>query len=280
MRTPYYEAEGVTLYCGDMREIVPLLGIQFDAAVTDPPYHETNLAWDVWPDGWPALLASLTNSLWCFGSLRMFWDRVPQFADWKLAQDLVWEKHNGSGLHADRFRRVHEMVVHLYRGEWTALYKKPPIISVAEDRRRTKLIRGKKPDHWGGVEMGNGYDYAGTRLMRSVLPVTSCHGYAVNETQKPEGIMAPLIEYSVPPGGLVLDCFAGSGTVLVEARRQGRRAVGIEKRESQCAAIVKRLSQGILSLVGEGVAPFGVPPLGGPEPAEAGTPNQIRNPKS
>jgi len=68
----------------------------------------------------------------------------------------------------------------------------------------------------------------------------------VNETQKPEDIVAPLLQYSVPPGGLVVDCFAGSGTTGAVARKTGRRAILIEKRESQCQAIAARLAQGDL----------------------------------
>ena len=82
--------------------------------------------------------------------------------------------------------------------------------------------------------------------MGSVIYARSCHGYAVNETQKPEAIVAPLIEYSVPPGGTVVDLFAGSGTVGACARKTGRKAILIEKRESQCIEIVKRLAQGDL----------------------------------
>lgn len=37
MKTPYYEDEYVTLYCGDCRDIVPHLG-RFDLLLTDPPY--------------------------------------------------------------------------------------------------------------------------------------------------------------------------------------------------------------------------------------------------
>ena len=83
----------------------------------------------------------------------------------------------------------------------------------------------------------------GPKLMESVIYARSCHGYAVNETQKPEAIVAPLIQYSVPPGGLVVDCFAGSGTTLAVARKTGRRSIGIELREDQCQRIVERLSQ-------------------------------------
>ncbi len=241
--TPYYQADGITLYCGDCRELAPSLQ-PADAVVTDPPYAETSLDWDVWPVGWPALMLSLSRCLWCFGSMRMFWDRRDEFTGWKLAQDLVWEKHNGSGLFADRFRRVHEFAVQFYHGDWGSLHKTPPIISVCDDERRSKhIIPGRQPAHWGEIGLGGGYTYDGKRIMRSVIPVASCHGYAVNETQKPEGIVVPLLSYSVPPGGLVLDPFAGSGTVLAVARAQGKRAIGIEKRESQCAEIVKRLAQ-------------------------------------
>jgi site-specific DNA-methyltransferase (adenine-specific) len=45
---------------------------------------------------------------------------------------------------------------------------------------------------------------------------------------------------------VVIDPFAGSGTTGAVARKTGRRAILIEKRESQCQAIVQRLAQGDL----------------------------------
>jgi site-specific DNA-methyltransferase (adenine-specific) len=240
--SPYYADSSVSLYHGDCRQILPMLPA-CDAVITDPPYGETCLEWDVWPNGWPMMLTPLTRQIWCFGSVRMFMDRRDEFAAWKLSQDLVWEKHNGSGMHADRFRRVHECILHFYTGDWGTLYRVAPVVSVEETRRRDTLIRGKKPEHWGGTETGSGYEYGGTRLQRSVIAVRSCHGHAVNETQKPEGIVRPLLRYSVPPGGTVLDPFAGSGTTLAVARQEGRRAIGIEAREEQCEAIATRLSQ-------------------------------------
>lgn len=245
--TPYFEDSYVTLYHGDMRSIMPLLP-KAAAIVTDPPYGETSLDWDVWPVGWPSLCVSIAPHLWCFGSMRMFLEQRDEFREWTLGQDIIWEKHNGSGSHSDRFRRVHETAVHFYRGVWGDLYKQAPIVTVDEDRRRGALKRGSKPQHWGGIEQGEAYEYDGKRLQRSVIPVRSCHGSAVNETQKPEGIVRPLLDYSVPPGGLVIDPFAGSGTVLSVARAAGKRAIGIEKRESQCAEIVARLSQQTLLL--------------------------------
>jgi len=253
---PFYDVAGITIYCGDMREIVPLLG-NVDAVVTDPPYGETCLEWDKWPDGWLALLVDKTPQIWCFGSMRMFWDKSSDFRDWRLAQDVVWEKHNGSGLQNDRFRRVHENAVHLYRGDWASLYKCPPIVTVKEQRHGLKLKRTAKPQHFGGIEAGSGYEYDGNRIMRSVIPVNSCHGYAEHPTQKPEGIIRPLVEYSVPAGGIVLDPFMGSGTTLRVAKDLGRRAIGIEANETYCRSAVARLAQDVLGLENDQAQPRG-----------------------
>jgi site-specific DNA-methyltransferase (adenine-specific) len=240
---PYYKDKFVTLYHGDALKIAPRLGIKFDAILADPPYNETDLEWDKWPRGWPAQFKELSNQMWCFGSMKMFMNYRDDFDDWKLAQDLVWEKHNGSGLMADRFRRVHELTIHWYQGTWKEVFKNIQFVEVKERDNRKNLIRGRKPQHWGGLDMGRGYDYDGKRLTRSVIYARSCHGYAVNETQKPASIAHPILNYSVPAGGIILDPFAGSGTFLDVARQQHKRAIGIEKRKSQCEQIVKRLSQ-------------------------------------
>lgn len=240
---PYYRDDSITLFCGDMREILPTLG-KCDAVITDPPYGSTDLDWDRWPSNWPTLVAEKADQLWCFGSFRMFWERHSEFFAWKLGQEIVWEKHNGSNSAADRFRCVHEHAVQFYRGDWGKLHKEQQFTNDAVARQ---VRRKRRPPQWG--EIGEAVYVAedgGPRRMRSVIYVRGCHGYAVNETQKPEGIVAPLVRFSVPPGGLVMDPFAGSGTTLAVARRDGRRAIGIEQRESQCAVIVRRLSQGTL----------------------------------
>lgn len=239
--TPYYQADGITLYCGDALELLPLLP-RADAVITDPPYGETSLDWDVWPDGWPDLVAAVAPQVWCFGSMRMFMDKGHQFRGWKLAQDVVWEKHNGSNSSNDRFRRLHELALHFYQGEWKSLFKAPQFTNDAVQKtvRRSK----NRTAHWGDIgQSAYVSEDGGPRLMGSVMFAKSCHGYAVNETQKPEDIVAPLLQYSVPPGGTVVDCFAGSGTTLAVARKTGRRAIGIEKRASQCEHIVRRLGQ-------------------------------------
>lgn len=60
-------------------------------------------------------------------------------------------------------------------------------------------------------------------------------------TVKPVKLLEHLIRLLVPPGGLVLDCFAGTGTTGVAALRAGRNAVLIEQNAEYCADIRRRL---------------------------------------
>lgn len=64
--------------------------------------------------------------------------------------------------------------------------------------------------------------------MRSVMCARSEHGRALHPTQKPLSCILPLIEYSCPPGGMILDVFGGSGTTAIAARMSGRDSIVIE----------------------------------------------------
>lgn len=244
---PYYDADGITIYLGECSFVMLAAVDPVDCIVTDPPYGDTSLSWDRTPDpGWLEQAAHFTSSLWCFGSLRFWLSEGRHFteAGWKLAQDVVWEKHNGSSFLADRFKRVHEQAVHWYRGEWSEVYKDPPVTMDATPRT---VRRKQRPPHTGHIEAGSyRSEDGGPKLMRSVQRVRSEHGRAVHPTQKPLGILRPFIAYSCPPGGVVLDPFMGSGSTLVAARELGRRAIGIEVREDYCDAAVRRLAQGVL----------------------------------
>jgi len=245
---PYYDDGQLTIYHGDCRDVLPLLQ-PVDAIVTDPPYGETSLVWDRWPAGWLDACRSVTNQLWCFGSLRMFVTQSAEFLRWKLAQEIVWEKHNGTGLFNDRFRRVHELAAHFYRDDvsWSGLHKDPQFTNDA----RARVVRKKsRPAQWIGATGDSTYvsEDGGPRLMRSVIQERSCHGSAMHPTQKPESIIAPLLRYSVPQGGVVLDPFAGSGTTLSVARKTGRKAIAIEVREEFCEMMVSRLAQSELAV--------------------------------
>jgi site-specific DNA-methyltransferase (adenine-specific) len=235
---PYFADDHVELYHGDMREVLPALDVRADAVVTDPPYGETSLAWDRWPDGWPALAADVTDRLWCFGTLGMFMAHASEFEGWRGPRSIVWEKHNGSGFEKQFFKVVHELAGYFYRGSWEQAHEEVPRTRY-HGPAKTVLNRGQTP-HTGAIGSA-AYADDGTRLMRSVIQANSTHGHAMHPTQKP--ILDPLIRYSVPLSGLVLDPFAGSGSTLLTARSLGRRAVGIEADEAYCEAAARRLDE-------------------------------------
>ncbi len=200
-----------------------------DCVVTDPPYAETSLAWDRAVVGWLALCRPLlkpTGSVWFFTSLKHL--LTIDLHGWRLAQEIVWEKHNGSSFHNDRFRRVHELAVQLYPANrpWGGVFRS---VILRGDGKERIVRRSRGPDHHDAKGAGTFLSAIGGRRMeRSVIKVNSCHGKAVHPTQKPVGIVAPLVLYSCPEGGVVLDPFTGSGTTGEVAIMHGRSFVGIE----------------------------------------------------
>lgn len=236
----------VRILPGDCRDVLATLPAEsVDCIIADPPYGETTLSWDRWPEGWPAAVRrvlKLTGSMWVFGSTRMFMERAAEFVGWRLAQDVVWEKHNGSGFAADRFKRVHENALQFYRDDagWGGVYRSPQYTNDAVARAVTR--RAGRLAHTG--EIGS-HSYksedGGPRLMRSVIYARSEHGRADHPTQKPLAIVEPLLLYACPPGGVVLDPMAGSGTVGVLAKRHGFSCTLIEAKGDYVEVIRSRL---------------------------------------
>lgn len=246
---PYYADDTVTLYLGDMRDVLPALDLTADLIVTDPPYGCTPLPWDRWPADWPRLAAQTCSSLWCFGSLRMFLAHAEEFtaAGWRLSQDVVWQKNTGSGFDTDRFKRVHELAVHWYQGAWRDVYQEVPRLPHSGPRAERPISRGatvhRRPNGGAGPWKDDG-----TRLTPSVIYAKNMHRRALHPCEKPAEILAPLLLYGCPPGGTVLDPFAGSGSTLVAARLLGRHAIGIEANAEYAAKAADRLAQNVLPL--------------------------------
>ncbi|GAA1854553.1 DNA-methyltransferase [Myceligenerans crystallogenes] len=246
---PYDQDETVTLYCGDAHDVVPALG-RFDAVVTDPPYGVTPLAWDVWPEGWPALVAAHATSMWCFAPVRVLLERAAEFdaAGWRFSQDVVWRKPNGTGIAPARFRRVHETATHWYRGPWTDTYHATPRVPGLGPRKQRAIHRTAGPATQN-TQGASSWSDDGTRQAPSVIDAANLHRrQPIHPTEKPTGLLELLIAYATPPEGVVLDPFAGSGSTAVAARHIGRRAVLVEAREQQCEMTALRLAQGCLDL--------------------------------
>jgi site-specific DNA-methyltransferase (adenine-specific) len=64
-------------------------------------------------------------------------------------------------------------------------------------------------------------------------------------TVKPTSLMRWLVRLATPPGGLVLDPFAGSGSTGVAAMREGLRFVGLELSEEYAAIARARIANAV-----------------------------------
>ncbi|MBC8170722.1 MAG: site-specific DNA-methyltransferase [Anaerolineae bacterium] len=73
-------------------------------------------------------------------------------------------------------------------------------------------------------------------------------------TEKPPAMLARIIQASSNPGDIVLDCFSGSGTTLVEASRLERPWLGMDNSLEAVMTMLKRF-QGGLELMGDYVTP-------------------------
>jgi site-specific DNA-methyltransferase (adenine-specific) len=241
----------VTLHLGDCREVMPAHS-PFDMIVADPPYGDTSLEWDRRVEGWHGVARaqiSHTGSMWVFGSLRYFLAEHRKFEDagWRVAQEIVWEKHNGSSFHADRFKRVHEFAVHYYPADaaWGDIYNS--VQTTADATPRTVRRKGR-PAHTGNIGQSSyTSEDGGPRIMRSVIPMRSCHGSAIHPTEKPVGLLEILIRTSCPAGGVVGDFFAGSGAAGEAASHCGRSYIGCEIDPGYHAAASDRLAQSLFS---------------------------------
>jgi DNA modification methylase len=60
-------------------------------------------------------------------------------------------------------------------------------------------------------------------------------------TVKPLALMRWLVRLVTPPGGVVLDPFAGSGTTLLAALEEGRQSIGIERESKYLPALLGRV---------------------------------------
>jgi site-specific DNA-methyltransferase (adenine-specific) len=213
-------AEGVTLYLGDMREIVTGLP-QVDSIITDPPYGislkpQRGLTEAIQGDSrdearqlWGALVEATTR-LAKPDSAHLFWSGWSE--TWTkeiLAEHLtvksciVWAKNMfGIGYYT---RPQHEFAWYCHKG-------KPP------------LPREPMSDLW--------------EVPKVHAPIHSC--------EKPEALMRAGVRLCESTGnGIVLDPFMGVGTTGSAAVRLGRRFIGIELEPSYFDIACRRIEQAV-----------------------------------
>ena len=224
-------AEGVELYCGDCREVLPTLS-RVRAVVTDAPYRVTSggfgdlqggfSGWikdsydnkgaivdcDIeWHDWLPLIPATLTDDaqVYLFSN-----DRNLQAAR-KAAEDagltchrlLVWDTR--AALPNRWYQQTCEFVLFMRHG------KAYPIAD-ASSKSLVSLFQRDESDH---------------------------------PTEKPVELCRLYVENSTKPGDLVLDPFLGSGTTGVAAVQAGRAFAGIELTEKWFDVACRRIESAL-----------------------------------
>jgi site-specific DNA-methyltransferase (adenine-specific) len=219
---PYYDDQGITIWHGDCRDVLPRIGGTTDLLLTDPPYgvtYESNMAvgrgrMPITNDGTRLSLALYREVLPQIDAHHVLW-----FTRWDAWPDV-----------------------------WGILGHRYPI--------RGLLVWDKGSpgmgdlDHWGCsyelVASAGAGKLTGGRD-GSVLRFTGVSPNQRNHpTEKPVSLLSYLITKLAPMS--VLDPFMGSGSTLRAAKDRGVPAVGIESEERYCEIAARRLAQEVLPL--------------------------------
>jgi DNA modification methylase len=249
---PYYEQDGITIYHGDCREVLPEIG-KADFVLTSPPYNcgkdyaDHDDDWQLPdyfsfiedavhaaanalnPGGYfalnvPSWIGSREDQVFAFDEYKDLLSRHVPFEDL-----IIWAKSPPNGTAwgnfptSPRIRANHE---------WLLIHRAPgpgPL--------------GKSDITWPEW----------SRLTQSVWTINPELPYRdVHPATFPDELARRAIMLFSPAGSMVCDPFMGTGTTLAVAKVCGRRAIGIELSERYCEIAANRLRQGVL--FGAGVA--------------------------
>ena len=169
---------------------------------------------------------------------------------WKWIDTYIWVKPNAiPGRFGPRAKDAWEYVYWFAKGrpyfDLDAIrvpYRTPPEERARRaldpsPRRNTAAGHGRKRAQTyerGGADPGN--------VITASLTYNQHYGVA-HTAAMPELLAEFVIKAGAPPGAIVVDPFAGSGTTSFVARRFGRRAGGLELHREHVEEAVKRLSR-------------------------------------
>jgi DNA modification methylase len=157
---------------------------------------------------------------------------------WWLRQDIIWHKPNPMPESVrDRCTKAHEYVFLLAKSARYHYDAEAVAEQTTDPEYRTKgKIRPSRDsltesDAEKGRYRANLHNQEGgreTRNRRSVWAITTKPFKGAHFAVMPEALAEPCVLAGSAPDDLVLDPFAGSGTVAVVALRHGRNFVGVE----------------------------------------------------
>ena len=204
----YFERNGITIYHGDCRDILPLL--QVDTVCADPPYGV---------DMQSRMGGSRSKAAMALNDYRIAGDNEPF-----------------DPAHLLGYRRVI-----LWGGNHFASRLLDTRCWLVWDKRR-----GGKSDNQADAEIAwTNFDEPTrlySHLWRGMIKESEQDQRRIHPTQKPVSLMRWCLTVA-KPRGLVCDPYMGSGSTLRAAADMGLPCVGIEVDERYCEAAAKRLEQ-------------------------------------
>lgn len=279
----YYSDDKVTLYHGDALEILPTLpAASVDAVIADPPYNIGKAEWDwisgyrAWNAAWVALASQALipqGAFWCFHSEPL------DLAD--IAREV--ERHGRPLVSWITLDKSSWGITKRYRSAGTktfpasveyATYSRREVYAeqVAQLRTSLGMSRAEFDIEVSPSRKPTGITYRwehGERIPQRAEIDTIREKYSVelttptfanptkcsvvwpfpqvstadHPTAKPASVVARMVGTTTAVGDIILDPFAGSGTLGRVAKDMGRSALLIEQHEPYCEIAARRLSQ-------------------------------------
>jgi len=238
MIKPYYIADGITIYKGDCRDILPHLP-KVDLVLTDLPYgldYQSN-----WGAATGNLKAKIKNdSLEEYLDMLIWFKELLEIIMLDNSEGYVFCGGGGGGSPVLAHAWLEYKKSNIFKVKNLLVWDKNYVGMGWDWRFQYETIFQLQRGHGLNNNM-DGSSRGNVLRCNNVIPQAGHH-----PTEKPVGLIKQIL---IPkPSKLVLDPFMGSGTTLVAAKQLGREAIGIELEREYCDIAIDRLRQGVLKL--------------------------------
>lgn len=237
----------MTIHIGDCLDVLPTLDREsVDLIVADPPYNigidygsgrkaDRRGDYDIWCGrwiGWCCRALKPHGSLWIISGQEhgADIDIAIQNNGMTIRNRITWHETFGVYCH-NKFGRTSRPIYYAVKDPKRFTFNKDAV-TVPSARQEKYGDRRAAP---GGKIMGDVWQI-------SRVCGTFKERVAGVPTQLPEELVSRIIEVSSNPGDIVLDPFAGSGTIPAVAAKLGRSPIGIELNPDYAAIAEARLA--------------------------------------
>lgn len=239
---PYYQDEFVQLFNANCFDILPTIEEKVDMFFFDPPYGKmVRCDWDSKHIDLSLLWSQMhsiahPNTAYIATGAQPFTSKLVSSNYKEFKQELIWRKTQGTGhMNCKRMAlKNHENILIFYGRQ--PVYN--PQMTAGKPYTTTNNPRLNRV--YGKSKVNKTVNTTGDRYPLSVLDF-KYDSKRYHPTQKPVALCEYMLKTYTNEGQLIVDPFAGSGSSLVAAKRNKRRAIGVELDTSYCDIIVERL---------------------------------------